>query len=112
MENFDPDMYVTPHRAPPQYSDNLQTPPSNDQRFYHEKVDVRKIGARKKLVNIFQNPMFGQPVSAQPSTYRPWSKDPQAEKSKLSPYLKNKANGLFHSMKQTSPKVQQIHFFL
>ena len=107
MENFDhPEMYVTPPSRPhPQFSESLQTPPW---KFYNEKVRVRKItGARKKLVNIFQNPMFGQP--------RPWKEQPQAEKSKeeprkVSPYLKNKLNGKFHSMKQTSPKVMKNSF--
>ena len=54
MENFEPssDMYVTPQRPP--YSENLQTPPWNDQRCFHEKVDVRKkTGARKKTRNYF-----------------------------------------------------------
>ena len=119
MENFEQsnDMYVTPQRPP--YSENLQTPPWNDQRCFHEKVDVRKkTGARKKLVTIFQNPMFGQGGSGQ-APYRPWKEAPQAEKSKeearkisqISPYMRNKLSGKFHSMKQSSPKVMNNLFF-
>ena len=110
MENFSPDMFVTPNRAPPQYAD--QSPPLNDHRYYNAepKVNLRRSGARKKLLNFYQQtPMFGQPASGQASSFRPWK---EAEKSKISPYLKNKINGKFHSMSKQSPKVKQIHFFI
>ena len=102
MENYDhSEMHGSPpSRSQPQFSECLQTPPK---KFYHDKV--RKItSARKKL--FFQNPIFGQ--------HRARRDQAQAEKSKeeprISPYLKNKLNGKFHSMKQMSPKVMKIHF--
>ena len=101
-------MFVTPNRAHPQYAD--QSPPPNDHRYYNAepKVNLRKPCARKNLLNFYQQtPMFGQP--AQASSFRPWK---EAEKSKISPYLKNKLNGKFHSMSKQSPKVKQIHFFI
>ena len=138
MENFEAtsDLYVTPHRPPP-YTDNLQTPTWNDQRFYHEqKVDVRqKTGARKKLVNIFQNPMFGKGGSGQPP-HRPWKEAAQAaqaypefgqggsgqaayrswkeakeETRKISPYMRNKLSGRFHNLKHTGAKVMNNSFY-
>ena len=115
MENFEgsSDMYVTPQRPP--FSNNLQTPPWSDQRCY-EKVEVtKKTGARKKLVTIFQNPMFTHGGPAQASSYRSWKEAPQGEKTKeeprkisqISPYMRNKLNGKFHSMKQSGPKVNE-----
>ena len=95
------------HRRPhPHYDD--QNPP--DHRYYNvePKVNLRRSGsgARKKL-NFYQEPpMFGQPAAGQASSFRPWK---EAEKSKISPYLK--LNGKFHSMSNQSPKVKQIHFF-
>ena len=111
MENFEgpSDMFVTPHRGP--FSNNQQTPPWSDQRCY-EKVEVtKKTGARKKLVTIFQNPMFTHGGSAQASSYRSWKEAAQGEKeprkiSQISPYMRSK-NGKFHSMKQTGPKVNE-----
>ena len=118
MENFEPpssDMYVTPHRP---YSGNLPTPTRNDQRCFHEKVDVAKRPvARKKLLSIFQNPMFPQGSSSQ-GPYRPWNENSQAfpEKAKedarkISPYMRNKLSGKFHNMKQSSPKVINKSFY-
>ena len=108
MNNFGHE-FVTPNRAHPQYAD--QSPPSNDHRYYNgePKVNLRRSGsgARKNLLNFYQEtPMFGQPAAGQASSFRPWK---EAEKSKISPYLK--LNGKFHSMSNQSPKVKQIHFF-
>ena len=107
MDNFEgpSDMFVTPHRG--QFSNNQQTPPWSDQRCY-EKVEVtKKTSARKKLVTMFQNG-----GSAQASSYRSWKEAAQGEKeprkiSQISPYMRNKVNGKFHSMKQTGPKVNE-----
>ena len=84
----------------------------NDHRYYNgePKVNLRRSGsgARKNLLNFYQEtPMFGQPAAGQASSFRPWK---EAEKSKISPYLK--LNGKFHSMSNQSPKVKQIHFFI
>ena len=110
MDKFSPDMFVTPNRVHPQYAD-ASPPFVDDHRYYNveAKVNLRRSGARKKLLNFYQQtPMFGQPASGQASSFRPWK---EAEKSKISPYLKNKINGKFHSMSKQSPKVKQIHFF-
>ena len=103
-------MFVTPNRVHPQYAD--PSPPFvDDHRYYNveAKVNLRRSGARKKLLNFYQQtPMFGQPASGQASSFRPWK---EAEKSKISPYLKNKVNGKFHSMSKQSPKVSKFIFF-
>ena len=110
MDGFSPDMFVTPNRAHPQYAD--PSPPFDDHRYYNvePKVNLRRSGARKNLLNFYhQTPVFGQPAPGQASSsFRVWK---EAEKSKISPYLKNKINGKYHSMSKQSPKVKQIHFF-
>ena len=112
--------YVTPNRAHPHYDDHSppdhrrphphyddQNPP--DHRYYNvePKVNLRRSGSAARKLNFYQEPpMFGQPAAGQGSSFRPWK---EAEKSKISPYLK--LNGKFHSMSNQSPKVKQIHFF-
>ena len=114
MEKFHhSEMYFTPSSRPqPQFSESQNTPPCNypqpqfsesqhtpPRKSYQDKV-IKITGARKTLLNLFQNPMFGQPHSSQTGK----SKE---DLGKISPYVKNKLNGTFHSMKQTSPKVRE-----
>ena len=106
-------MFVTPNRVHPQYAD--PSPPFvDDHRYYNveAKVNFRRSGARKNLLNFYhQTPVFGQPEAPgqASSSFRVWK---EAEKSKISPYLKNKMNGKYHSMSKQSPKVSKFIFFL
>ena len=106
-------MFVTPNRVHPQYAD--PSPPFvDDHRYYNveAKVNLRRSGARKNLLNFYhQTPVFGQPEAPgqASSSFRVWK---EAEKSKISPYLKNKMNGKFHSMSKQSPKVSKFIFFI
>ena len=111
MDKFSPDMFVTPNRAHPQYAD--PSPPFDDHRYYNveAKVNFRRSGARKNLLNFYhQTPVFGQPEAPgqASSSFRVWK---EAEKSKISTYLKNKMNGKYHSMSKQSPKVSKFIFF-
>ena len=94
-----------------------QQPPGHGQAssssFREPKVNFRRSGARKNLLNMYyQAPVFGQQPpgygQASSSSFRVWK---DAEKSKISPYLKNKMNGKYHSMSKQSPKVKANSFF-
>ena len=94
-----------------------QQPPEHGQSssssFRDPKVNFRRSGARKNLLNMYyqatvfgqQPPGYGQSSS---STFRVWK---DAEKNKISPYLKNKVSGKYHSMSKQSPKVKANSFF-
>ena len=104
---------MTPTRAHPQQYNDPSPPFIDDHRYYNVEGKVKlftRSGARKNLLNFYhQTPVFGQPAPGQASSsFRVWK---EAEKSKISPYLKNKINGKYHSMSKQSPKVKQIHFF-
>ena len=108
--------YVTPNRAHPHYDDHSppdhrrphphyddQNPP--DHRYYNvePKVKLKRSAVRKKL-NFYQETLqFGQAGSS----FRPWK---QGEKSKFSPYLKNKVNGRYQPLSHQSPKVKSNSF--
>ena len=94
-----------------------QQPPGHGQAssssFREPKVNFRRSGARKNLLNMYyQVPVFGQQPpgygQASSSSFRVWK---DAEKSKISPYLKNKVSGKYHSMSKQSPKVKANSFF-
>ena len=95
-----------------------QQPPEHAQAatssFREPKVSFRMSCARKNLFHMYyQVPVFGQqpPLYGQASSsssFRVWK---DAEKSKISPYLKNKVSGKFHSMPNQSPKVKANSFF-
>ena len=116
MDGFSPEMFVTPTRAHPQQYADPSPPFIDDHRYYNVEGKVklfRRSGARKNLLNMYyQAPVFGQQPpgygQASSSSFRVWK---DAEKSKISPYLKNKMNGKYHSMSKQSPKVKANSFF-
>ena len=116
MDGFSPEMFVTPTRAHPQQYADPSPPFIDDHRYYNVEGKVklfRRSGARKNLLNMYyQTPVFGQQPpgygQASSSSFRVWK---DAEKSKISPYLKNKVSGKYHSMPNQSPKVKSKFIF-